>query len=162
MHLFWIHLVFGKRSSVVVQICPKHLCIYGFVNKFWTGRFFERLLKVCGGSNLSTVLLLWGIYIKKSISPVRICLQTRKEWNRASHDEIRARLGWNLRRSASDEIKSASTSCRKADFIAKRFHPPKVDFFRRRRISLQKAPARAGAFCCDVCPIQMQNRDATK
>jgi len=35
---------------------------------------------------------------------------------------------------ASDEIKSASISCRKADFIAKRFHPPQVDFFRRRRI----------------------------
>jgi hypothetical protein len=30
--------------------------------------------------------------------------------------------------------KSASNSCRKADFIAKRFHPPKVDFFRQRRI----------------------------
>ena len=32
---------------------------------------------MCGGSNLSTDLLLWGIYIKKCISPVRICLQTR-------------------------------------------------------------------------------------
>jgi len=43
-------------------------------------------------------------------------------------------------------MKSASISCRKADFIAKRFHPPKVDFFRRRRISLKKALARASAF----------------
>ena len=68
-------------SSVVVQICPKCLCIYGFVNKFWTGRIFERLRKVCGGSNLSTVLLLWGIYIKKCISLVRICLQTRNARN---------------------------------------------------------------------------------
>ena len=75
---------------MVVQIYPKFRCIYGFVNKFWTGRIFERLPKVCGGSNLSTDLLLWGIYIKKCILLVRICLQTRKEWNRALHDEIRA------------------------------------------------------------------------
>ncbi|HCG67826.1 MAG TPA: hypothetical protein DEW22_03995 [Clostridiales bacterium] len=33
---------------------------------------------MCGGSNLSTDLALWGIYIKKCISLVRICLQTRK------------------------------------------------------------------------------------
>ena len=45
------------------------------------GRIFERLRKVCGGSNLSTDLLLWGIYIKKCISPVRICLQSRKARN---------------------------------------------------------------------------------
>ena len=32
---------------------------------------------MCGGSNLSTVLLLWGIYIKKCISSVRIRLQTQ-------------------------------------------------------------------------------------
>ena len=56
-------------------------CIYGFVNKFWTGRIFERLRKVCGDSNLSAVLLLWGIYIKKCISPVRIRLQTGKTRN---------------------------------------------------------------------------------
>ena len=36
---------------------------------------------MCGGSNLSTVLLLWGIYIKKYISLVRICLQTRNARN---------------------------------------------------------------------------------
>ena len=66
---------------MVVQIYPKCLCIYGFVNKFWTGRIFERLRKVCGGSNLSTVLLLWGIYIKKCISLVRICLQTENARN---------------------------------------------------------------------------------
>ena len=36
---------------------------------------------MCGGSNLSTVLLLWGIYIKKCISLVRICLQTRNTRN---------------------------------------------------------------------------------
>ena len=36
---------------------------------------------MCGGSNLSTVLLLWGIYIKKCISPVRICPQTRNARN---------------------------------------------------------------------------------
>ena len=35
----------------------------------------------CGGSNLSTDLLLWGIYIKKCISLVRICLQTRNARN---------------------------------------------------------------------------------
>ena len=34
-----------------------------------------------GSSNLSTVLLLWGIYIKKCISPVRICLQTQNARN---------------------------------------------------------------------------------
>ena len=36
---------------------------------------------MCGGSNLSTVLLLWGIYIKKCISLVRIRLQTRNARN---------------------------------------------------------------------------------
>ena len=36
---------------------------------------------MCGGSNLSTDLLLWGIYIKKYISLVRICLQTRNARN---------------------------------------------------------------------------------
>ena len=56
-------------------------CIYGFVNKFWTGRIFERLRKVCGGSNLCTVLALWGIYIKKCISPVRIRLRVKKPRN---------------------------------------------------------------------------------
>ena len=78
-----------------VQICPKCLCIYGFVNKFWTGRIFERLRKLCGGSNLSTDLVQWGIYIKNSMSPVRIRLQSRKEmkscvarWNPASSEEI--------------------------------------------------------------------------
>ena len=85
---FWIHLVFGRWSSVVVQICPKCRCIYGFVNKFWTGRIFERLQKVCGGSNLSTVLLLWRIYIKKCISPVRIRLQTRND----ARAELRAEM----------------------------------------------------------------------
>ena len=45
------------------------------------GRIFEWLRKVCGGSNLSTVLLLWGIYNKKCISLVRIWLQTRKARN---------------------------------------------------------------------------------
>ena len=36
------------------------LCKY-FLNE----KFFEMLRKVCGGSNLSTFLALWGIYIKK-------------------------------------------------------------------------------------------------
>ena len=36
---------------------------------------------MCGGSNLSTVLPLWGIYIKKCISLVRIRLQTRNARN---------------------------------------------------------------------------------
>ena len=66
---------------MIVQICPKCLCIYGFVNNFWMGRIFERPRKVCCGSNLSTVLLLWGIYIKKCISLVRICLQTENARN---------------------------------------------------------------------------------
>ena len=39
------------------------------------------LRKECGGSNLSTVLALWGIYIKKCISLVRIWLQVRKARN---------------------------------------------------------------------------------
>ena len=38
------------------------------------------------------------------------------------------KLGWNLRRIASDEIKSASTNPTKSDFIAKRFHPTQVGF----------------------------------
>ena len=37
----------------LVKIYPKCRCIYGFVKNFWMGRFFERLRKVCGGSNLS-------------------------------------------------------------------------------------------------------------
>ena len=45
------------------------------------GRIFERLWKVCGGSNLSTISTLWGLYNKKCISLVRICLQTRKARN---------------------------------------------------------------------------------
>ena len=45
------------------------------------GRIFERLRKVCGGSNLSTISALWGVYNKKCISLVRICLQTRKARN---------------------------------------------------------------------------------
>ena len=45
------------------------------------GRIFEWLRKVCGGLNLSTVLTLWGLYNKKCISLVRICLQTRKARN---------------------------------------------------------------------------------
>ena len=45
------------------------------------GRIFERLRKVCGGSNLSTISALWGLYNKKCISLVRICLQTRKARN---------------------------------------------------------------------------------
>ena len=39
------------------------------------------LRKVCGGSNLSTFLALWGIYIKKCISPVRIRLRVKKPRN---------------------------------------------------------------------------------
>ena len=42
----------------------------------------------CGGSNLSTVLLLWGIYIKKCISLVRICLQSRND----ARAELRAEM----------------------------------------------------------------------
>ena len=52
------------------------LCKY-FLNE----KFFEMLRKVCGGSNLCTVLLLWGIYIKKCISPVRIRLRVKKPRN---------------------------------------------------------------------------------
>ena len=37
-------------------------------------------------------------------------------------------FGWNLRRTASDEIKSASPIPTKSDFIAKRFHPTQVGF----------------------------------
>ena len=81
MHLFRIVFALGSWSSVVVQIYPKCLCIYGFVNKFLTGRILEKHRKVCGGSNLSTVSVLWGIYIKKCISLVRICLQTRNARN---------------------------------------------------------------------------------
>ena len=39
------------------------------------------LRKVFGGSNLSTDLLPWGIYIKNSISPVRIRLRVKKPRN---------------------------------------------------------------------------------
>ena len=62
--------------------------------------------------------------VKKSCA---VALQLIARWNPS-------KLGWNLRRAASDEIKSAFHRPAKRDFIAKRFHPPKVDFFRRRRI----------------------------
>ncbi len=52
------------------------LCKY-FLNE----KFFEMLRKVCGGSNLSTDLVQWGIYIKKCISPVRIRLRVKKPRN---------------------------------------------------------------------------------
>ena len=39
-----------------------------------------------------------------------------------------SKLGWNLRRVASDEIKSALTIPTKSDFIAKRFHLTQVGF----------------------------------
>ena len=83
--LFCIYRLRRFQADVVVQIYPKCLCIYGFVNKFLTGRILEKHRKVCGGSNLSTVSVLWGIYIKKCISLVRICLQTR--------NDARAKLG---------------------------------------------------------------------
>ena len=79
--LFCIYRLKRFQADVVVQIYPKCLCIYGFVNKFLTGRILEKHRKVCGGSNLSTVSVLWGIYIKKCISLVRICLQTRNARN---------------------------------------------------------------------------------
>ena len=36
---FGIILTFGRWSSAAVQICPKLLCIYSFVNKFERGGF---------------------------------------------------------------------------------------------------------------------------
>ena len=42
----------------------------------------------CGGLNLSTDLLLWGIYIKKCISPVRICRKPRND----ARAELRAEM----------------------------------------------------------------------
>ena len=39
------------------------------------------MVENCGGSNFSTDLLLWGIYIKKCISLVRICRETRNGRN---------------------------------------------------------------------------------
>ena len=69
---------FNRFDSPNLSKIPLHLqlCKY-FLNE----KFFEMLRKVCGGSNLSTDLLLWGIYIKTCISPVRICLQSRKARN---------------------------------------------------------------------------------
>ena len=57
-----------------------------------------------------------------------------------------SKLGWNLRRVASDEMKSATTLPAKRDFITKWFHPPQVDFSRRRRIKLKKAKSYDLAF----------------
>ena len=50
-----------------------------------------------------------------------VALQLIARWNPS-------KLGWNLRRAASDEIKSASSIPTKSDFIAKRFHPTQVGF----------------------------------
>ena len=57
------------------------VCIYGYVNIFWMSSDFEKFNNLCGSSNLSTHLVLWGIYIKKCISPVRIRLQTQNARN---------------------------------------------------------------------------------
>ena len=90
---------------MTVQICPKCRCIYGFVNVFigWGD------LRSPTGVH-RTPLRLWrfesihsfasgGIYIKKCISPVRICLQTRnarnastKLWKTLSHAVRRTRF----------------------------------------------------------------------
>ena len=58
-------------------------------------------------------LLRWNVIVVSLL---------RFQWNRAMHDEILAKLGWNLQPSASDEIKSAPFSRRsrissRSDFI---------------------------------------------
>ena len=63
-----LHLWLCKCFSLVGATCGRP-------------RAFTERPYSCGGSNLSTDLLLWGIYIKKCISPVRIRLQTRNARN---------------------------------------------------------------------------------
>ena len=157
----------------LVQIYPKWLCIYGFVNKFLMGRIFEKLRNLCGSSNLSTDLVLWRIYMKKCISLVRIRLQTRNARNASikirktleSTDLVKyspygeceiisLRKLWNIAPFGRNvkwnlpTLESANIShLRSKYFTAKLFHLPAG------QISLKKALACASAFFCDVCPI---------
>ena len=156
--LAWI---LNWKYTSLVRIYPKCICIYGFVNKFWTGRIFERLRKVCGGSNLSTVLLLWGIYIKKCISLVRICLQTRNGRNASTKFRKTLESGkWSIRFANMKHKPAACMKRRHCRHEAKRaaasqcaegtLHRAKpcftswyaTRFMRRRRASLKKARLR--------------------
>ena len=58
-------------------------------------------------------------------------------------------LGWNLRRIASDEIKSASPIPTKSDFIAKRFHPTQVGFLPPSADLVEKITHLSGRQMCD-------------
>ena len=74
-------VIFSDWNCVVVRIHPKWLCIYGFVNNFWTERNFERFREVCGSPNPYTDFARFEKYMKKCISVVRIRLQARKARN---------------------------------------------------------------------------------
>ena len=80
-HPFRIASFFSDWNCVVVRIRPKWLCIYGFVNNFWTERNFERLREVCGSPNPYTDFARFEKFLKKCISVVRIRLQARKARN---------------------------------------------------------------------------------
>ena len=60
--------------------------------------------------------------------------KSMKSWR--CHDEILTPFGWNLRRAASDEIKSVLSLPAKRDFIAKWFHPTLVGFIPSARTDL--------------------------
>ena len=78
--------VFHSKMIKVRLLCRTYvLHLYIFNCMFLWGAIsclqFEAISKVCGGSNLSTVLASWWIYINKCISLVRIRLQVRKARN---------------------------------------------------------------------------------
>ena len=95
LHLILSFVILLETShtflSIIPQFCKHFKCGSPNLSKallhlqlckyFLNEKFFEMLRKVCGGSNLSTDLLLWGIYIKKCISPVRIRLRVKKPRN---------------------------------------------------------------------------------
>ena len=100
----------------VRQLCRTYVLLFYIFNcMFLWGAIsclrFEAISKACGGSNLSTVLLLWGIYIKKCISLVRICLQTRNARNAST----------KFRKTSESKPSERSNSvCAKRNFIGRK------------------------------------------
>ena len=131
-----------------VQICPKCLCIYGFVNKFWTGRISKGFgkcvlvrirLQVQKARNASTKF-------RKTTESKRFSeiFGGRRMWNNFLAEIVKYLtppaalfdVKWNLPTFALANI----SHLRSKYFTAKLFHLPEG------HSSLKKALARASAF----------------
>ena len=147
------HNFVNISSTSLVQICPKYLCIYGFVNNFWT---------VGAGAHDSPFVRYFSG--RRGADPysvaVWICPRITMK-HRLRRYEALATLVW------SGNFVAVKRSARKT------LRVPKARFIGRspasrvasqlascaaRRASLKKALACASAFFCVVCPIWMQNR----